>query len=270
VKRGPYHLGTVCAQTAVDDSGAPPAGGPPPRRRGTQITPIQWVGLAALILLLLNQMGLLNGATGLARFVAKVPYLVALVLAITVHEFSHGFVATLFGDGLPRRVGRLTLNPLKHLDPLGTLMILIGPIGWGRPMPINPGEMRNPNVGWAMSSLAGPASNVLAAAVVWVVYALLSPTRSGLTFQLVLLYVNINVLLAVFNLLPVPPLDGFGFIFGLSPRPLKLALLPLQRYGPLILLVVLFFPGFQPIVDGFLIGGQRLIMSFLGVPTIGL
>ena len=87
-------------------------------------------------------------------------------MAITVHEFSHGLVATLFGDSTPRRAGRLTLNPLKHLDPIGTLLILVGPIGWGRPMPINPGEMRNPNLGWAMSSLAGPVSNVLTASVV--------------------------------------------------------------------------------------------------------
>src|SRR5207247_6312509 len=121
--------------------------GAPRPRQG--ITAIQWVGLGVLVLLLLNQMGLLNGATGLAVFQQRIPFFIALVLAITVHEFSHGLVATLFGDTLPRRVGRLTLNPLKHLDPLGTLMILVGPIGWGRPMPINPGEMRNPNLGWA-------------------------------------------------------------------------------------------------------------------------
>src|SRR5205085_12287257 len=135
--------------------------------------------------LLLNQMGLLNGRNGLGGLVTRLPFFVALILAITVHEFSHGLVATLFGDDLPRRVGRLTLNPLKHLDPLGTLMILIGPIGWGKPMPINPGEMRNPNLGWAMSSLAGPASNILAATVVWTVYSLLGADRSLLPYVLV-------------------------------------------------------------------------------------
>src|SRR5207253_3942956 len=209
------------AQPAVDNSGAPPE---PPRRQ-SQITPLQWVGLAVLVLLLLNQLGLFSGPNGLGGIVARIPSFIALVLAITVHEFSHGFVATLFGDTLPRRVGRLTLNPLKHLDPLGTLMILIGPIGWGRPMPINPGEMRNPNLGWALSSLAGPVSNVLAATVVWSIYVLLG--RDVAAAPYVLAFVYINVLLAVFNLLPVPPLDGFGFIFGLSPRPVKLALLPL-------------------------------------------
>jgi Zn-dependent protease len=221
-----------------------------------------------LVLLLLYQLGILNGATGLASFTARIPFFVALVLAITVHEFSHGFVATLFGDTLPRRVGRLTLNPLKHLDPLGTLMILIGPIGWGRPMPINPGEMRHQSLGWALSSLAGPVSNVLAAGVVWTVYENLGLADRNLLLY-VLVFVNVNILLAVFNLLPVPPLDGFGFIFGLLPLPAKVALLPLQRYGPLILLAVLFLPGLQPVVTGFLRGGERLITTLLGVPGIG-
>src|SRR6266700_6621467 len=165
----------MCAQPAPPDHPAvlpdntgvgPPE--PPPRRPRSGITPIQWVGLAALILLVLNQMGLLEltgPGAGLGQLTSRLPFFLGLVLAITVHEFSHGLVATWFGDDLPRRVGRLTLNPLKHLDPLGTLMILIGPIGWGKPMPINPGAMRNPNLGWALSSLAGPVSNILAASV---------------------------------------------------------------------------------------------------------
>src|SRR5579884_1037932 len=257
-------VGRVCAQPAPTTTGGPsPPGGP---RRGPGITPIQWVGLAVLVLLFLNQMGLLqlgNPAGGLSLLEGRLPVFVALVLAITVHEFSHGLVATFFGDDLPRRVGRLTLNPLKHLDPLGTLMILIGPIGWGRPMPINPGAMRNPNLGWALSSLAGPLSNVVAAAVVFVGLAYADIRLSGSAFAYVSAFIQINVLLAVFNLLPVPPLDGFGVIFGLSPRPLKIALLPLQRYGPLILLAVLFLPGLQPLLSTFLNGGRDIIDNFL-------
>ena len=101
--KAPIIRPTVCAQTAIDNSGTTP---PPnaPRRRN-RITPVQWVGLAVLVVLLLNQMGLLSGVTGISDVVVRLPYLLALVLAITIHEFSHGFVATLFGDGLPRRPG---------------------------------------------------------------------------------------------------------------------------------------------------------------------
>src|SRR6266700_6377229 len=185
----------MCAQPAPPDHPAvlpdntgvgPPE--PPPRRPRSGITPIQWVGLAALILLVLNQMGLLE-LTGpgarLGQLTSRLPFFLGLVLAITVHEFSHGLVATWFGDDLPRRVGRLTLNPLKHLDPIGTLMILIGPIGWGRPMPINPAAMRNPNLGWALSSLAGPVSNILAATVVAAGYAMVSGQVDRTVFRYV-------------------------------------------------------------------------------------
>ena len=262
----------MCAQTAVDDTGATPPQAP---RRGSQITPIQWVGLAALLALIANQAGLLNGPGGISGYIRDVgPRLVGLLLAITVHEFSHGLVATWFGDTTPRRAGRLTLNPIKHLDPIGTILILIrAPIGWGRPMPINPAEMRNSNVGWALSSLAGPVSNIIAATVVILIlrYVLL-PTASATSTVLIFAsaLVQINVFLAVFNLLPIPPLDGFGVVFGLSPRPLKIALLPLLRYGPLILLLVLFLPQTQEYLSLYLNTGASLILDLLGGLSRGL
>jgi Zn-dependent protease len=247
----------VCAQTAIDNPGAAP-----PSRPRQQITPIQWVGLAALIALFLYQSGFLRG--GLET---QIPKWIALVLAISFHEFSHGFVATLFGDDVPRRAGRLTLNPLKHLDPLGTLMILVGPIGWGRPMPINPAGMRNPNLGWALSSAAGPISNVILATLTLVALKLLTPYASASWqpyFQAMFVW---NVGLAVFNLVPLPPLDGFGFVFGIAPRPVKLFLAPVWRYGPMLLLALLFLPaiipGFPPILSEAVQNGQVALARFL-------
>jgi Zn-dependent protease len=130
--------------------------------------------------------------------------------------------------------------------------------------------MRNPNLGWALSSAAGPLSNLFTAAIAITVLRLAGqPNDDSFVHEVVLQFILISVTLAIFNLIPLPPLDGFGFVFGLAPRPLKIAMLPLQRYGPIILLALLFLPtlfrGFPPILQVFLTGGSRLFFGLMGV-----
>jgi len=236
------------------------------------MTPIQWVGLAALIILFLYANGVFGSggpASALADLVDQLPFFVAIILAVTVHEFSHARIATWFGDDLPRRAGRLTLNPLAHLDPLGSLVFLVAHFGWGKPVPINPGAMRNPNLGWALSSAAGPISNFVSAAAVAILLTTFGAPDNPYLHEVLVEFVLISVTLGIFNLIPLPPLDGFGFVFGLSPRPIKIALLPLQRYGPLILLALLFLPSLSPSVPPVLPvalqAGARLFFHIIGV-----
>ena len=173
--------------------------------------------------------------------------IVAFVVAITIHEAAHALAATWLGDDLPRLQGRLTLNPLRHLDPLGTLMIAIAPFGWGRPVLVNPYRLRfGLNRGMALVALAGPLSNVaLALALTPVTRQLLDSlpnligsTPDVLAAKALLVAVEINVILAVFNLLPIPPLDGFSVLVGVVPQPLADRLNELRRYGPYLLIGV--------------------------------
>lgn len=160
----------------------------------------------------------------------------AFVIAIAVHEASHALAAHLLGDPGPSQQGRLTLNPTRHLDPLGTIALLFVGFGWGKPVSVQPWRFRVGAVtGMAMVALAGPLSNL--------VVAFLSglPLRFGVPLpDIVLVFLvitaNINVLLAVFNLIPLPPLDGFSVLVGILPRALALKVAPLAQYGPAALL----------------------------------
>jgi Zn-dependent protease len=183
----------------------------------------------------------------------------ALLVGICFHEFSHAFAADRLGDRLPRRMGRLTLNPLRHLDPAGTvLMVLVG-FGWGKPVPVNPNNTKNPKAALAITAAAGPLSNFLVAAVAGLAIRLdlvpwISPfnelaflflSSGGWTFEeyagLYLSTVTLfSIILGVFNLLPIAPLDGFKVALGLLPNDLARSFAQLERYGMLILLGGLF------------------------------
>ncbi|MDQ7842893.1 MAG: site-2 protease family protein [Armatimonadota bacterium] len=167
------------------------------------------------------------------------PVLVALVVAATVHEFAHAFVADRLGDPTPRSRGRLTLNPLAHLDPVGSLMILLFRFGWAKPVEINPARFRDPRRGTILVAVAGPLANVTLLFVLGVPYKAGLMDPGGTVFDPFLLTtIWINAMLAVFNLIPVPPLDGSKIVLGLLPPAWAARYARLHPLGVLVLLAL--------------------------------
>jgi Zn-dependent protease len=203
------------------------------------------VGLAIYLLSRLVSGGSLLGGLNLGQLVYIA---IAFLIAIDVHEFGHAFVADRLGDRTPRSQGRVTLNPIRHLDPFGTLMILmtfvggIG-IGWGKPVQVNPSRIANGRQGMALVSVAGVIANLATAIVAAIILrtgllTLLSSASVPIETLLVAI-VQINVLLAVFNfLVPLPPLDGFNFLVNVLPMRWSWQLRQIERFGPIILLLV--------------------------------
>ena len=163
----------------------------------------------------------------------------AVLLAVTVHEFAHAFVADRLGDPTPRQLGRLTLNPLAHLDVLGTLFFVLFFFGWARPVPVNPRNFANPRQGMLQVALAGPLANVTVAFAVGLVLKT-QGLPGPLWGELAAMVVGINVVLAVFNLIPIPPLDGSRILEGLLPAEQAIAYRRIQPYGTIIILVLLY------------------------------
>jgi len=167
-----------------------------------------------------------------------------IILALTVHEYAHAMVADRLGDGTARRAGRLTLEPWAHLDPIGLLMIIFYRFGWAKPVPVDPHNMRDPAKGLAMSALAGPVANVLMAAVFAVLLAfrvarLAGPSVAPHLATMLTMGLVINASLAVFNLLPLPPLDGSRILAWVAPVDRWSWWPMIQSYGPLLLLLLL-------------------------------
>ncbi|MDH7490580.1 MAG: site-2 protease family protein [Anaerolineae bacterium] len=178
--------------------------------------------------------------------------LMGVVLAIDVHECAHAWSADKLGDPTARFLGRVTLNPIKHLDPLGTVMIVMSSlsgfgIGWGKPTPVNPYRLKyGARTGMALVSLAGPLSNLLTAFILMLPYRILGNTIPPALLTILGTWAFVNVILTVFNLIPLPPLDGFSVLMGIlssirSPfmRKVTQALSQVQAYGPMVLLAVL-------------------------------
>lgn len=188
-----------------------------------------------------------------AFFILIASLAAALVAAITIHEFSHALAANALGDTTARRLGRLSLNPVRHLDPAGIFLLLVAGFGWGKPVPFDPRLMRgSPRTSMSVVSLAGPASNILTAAVLGSLFrfaVLPEPSGSAAVFgrdplsiiaYIVSLAVLFSVILAVFNMIPLWPLDGFKVLLGILPQEPAQSLARIQMHGPLILMGVIF------------------------------
>lgn len=176
-------------------------------------------------------------------------FALSLVVAVTIHEFSHALAADRLGDPTPRAHGRLNLNPLSHLDPLGTLSLFLVGFGWGKPVQFDPQNLEHPRRDAAIISLAGPVSNLSLAFILSLLWKYVLP--SSFASDLVLPLIQINVMLAIFNLVPVGPLDGQKILYGLLPRDLAYEFQAvMSRYGTLILLLFILplFNGEAPIV----------------------
>lgn len=214
----------------------------------------------------------------LSYLFSKLITIPAVLLVIILHECAHGYAAYRLGDPTAKRMGRLTLNPLRHLDPIGTLCMIFFHFGWARPVPVNPSYFRDPKKGMALTALAGPLVNILTAFLavplyltVEKAYLLHYETAFLGTFLYVLFlffyYLHaVSIGLALFNLIPIPPLDGSQILFALLPARQYNMLMRYQRYFPFIFLLVLlgsYNLGILSSVSGFISLGMERLWSLI-------
>jgi len=174
---------------------------------------------------------------------------IALLYAITIHEFFHAWTANRLGDPTAKMQGRLTLNPLAHLDPLGTICIFVAHFGWGKPVPVNPGYFKHPRRDDVLVSAAGPISNFVSALLFGLIFQILykfAGVPSDL-FKVLELLVVMNLMLAIFNCIPLYPLDGSHILKGFLPRQMLPGYENISRYSPFILLGIILLGNFAHI-----------------------
>ncbi len=207
--------------------------------------------------------------TNLSDIIVRVP---ALLIAFAFHEWAHAKMADYFGDPTPRSQGRLSLNPLVHLDIIGTLMVLMANFGWAKPVQTNPAYYRgNKRRADLLVSVAGVAMNLLIAFVVLIIYKLVLYFSGGDGYARQLLdvldeIVVLNIILGIFNLFPIPPLDGFHVLADILPEELAANLYRFERYGTLLLLLIIVTP-----VAGYILGPVfGVIYTFFNLITNGL
>ena len=176
---------------------------------------------------------------------------VPLLYSIIVHELAHGWVAYRMGDPTAKRLGRLTLNPLKHLDPIGTVMLFLVGFGWAKPVPVNLNNIPGQRMGLILVSSAGIVANILFAFLAILLYRLLSPSPSAPLGVMLYYLAQINIMLASFNLIPIPPLDGSKILAGFLPERLQYALARLEPFGFFIVIGLLYLHALDPLTSFF-------------------
>lgn len=186
---------------------------------------------------------------------------IPLLYSIIIHELAHGWVAYRMGDPTAKMLGRLSLNPLKHLDPIGTLMLFMFGFGWAKPVPVNISNIHDTRKGFILVSSAGVIANMIFAFIAFFLFRLLSPSPGSVPATFLYYLAHINIILASFNLIPIPPLDGSKILMGFAPERFQYYLSRLEPYGLFIIIGLLYFGVLDPLVAFF----RWIILFLIGI-----
>lgn len=194
------------------------------------------------------------------------------LISFTIHELCHGAAAYQLGDPTAKNMGRLTLNPIRHIDPFGLILILVAHVGWAKPVPVDMRNFKNPKRGMALTALAGPVSNLILAFLAMLFASILSNFASySLGWAVVRCFASnfviLNVGLAMFNLIPISPLDGSKILFSVLPDKMYFKILKYERFVMIPLLLLVFFGFFDGILSTVIVGVLSVLSSITGVPV---
>ncbi len=203
---------------------------------------------------------------GLINLLLKDPFTfilisIPLLYSIILHELAHGWVAYRMGDPTAKRLGRLSLNPLNHLDPIGTLMLFVFGFGWAKPVPVNFNQLRDKRMGMLWVSAAGIITNMLLAFCAFLAERLIAPSPTGTLAQVLYVVAQINIILAAFNLIPLPPLDGSKILLAFASQNVRNLLFRIEPFGFLIIIALLYMGLLNPVINFF----QSAILSVINI-----